>query len=196
MTIIAGIVSDEGIYVGTDSLWGFDSNYSRPLRDKFLRIPESEMVIAGAGSECSSQAMEELLRLDESAHYLKATKQSEVLKLGRALLDHLKELGVGGSKENEMPSHEFNFIIAVPGKLFTLEQDYTAMEWGDYIALGSGSTICESAIWAALKCGSEPKAALKLGLKAACKFVPNCGGPIKIRLVSPPGTSSDTPQPS
>ncbi len=200
MTIIAGVVDKDCVYLGTDSLISFGSDYGRCnySTGKFLDLPTDDLVIASAGAVSYGQIFEEILRQDESTHLLTVEEKYDVQKLARLLYERVRELGVGDSENNKLPDHEGCFLVVSKdaNKIWAMDGDYAITEWDTYIALGSGSTVCESVIWAALECDQKPLDALILGLKASIEFTPNCGGKIHIKQVSQTDTSSGTPQPS
>lgn len=187
MTILAGIVSENAVYIGTDSLWLWDTGYIKEIPGgKFLDIPDEDVLIVGCGQEGNSQALEELLRNKTHKHLLDIETKYDVQILARSLYEHLKDLGVGSAKENELPNNEAGYLIAVAGipKIWLIDEDYSVLEFSDHIVLGSGSMFAEAAMWVATEHQVPAYKTLELGLRAACKFSPTCGGELVIKEVS------------
>lgn len=182
MTILVGAVSDGAIHIGTDKLVTWSMEYCRPQAGGKFIYSDEELIVADSGTVRISQVFQNLLHNDENKHLLNIEDIKSVEKLANCLLEELKDLGVGPPNSNEMPSHEFGFMVASAqtGKLYTINNDYSVEEWDSYVAMGSGSVIAESAMYALRQAGIIERKAVQIALETACARHPFCGGGVEL----------------
>lgn len=182
MTVLVGAVSEGVIHIGTDKLVTWSEDYCRPQAGGKFIYQDEDLVIADSGTVRISQTFENLVTDPSNKHLLNIEDIKSVEKLANILYDELKDLGVGVANNNEMPSHEFGFLLASgqTGKLYTINNDYAVEEWDSYVSMGSGSVIAEAAMFALLKAGVIERKAVQIALETACARHPFCGGGVEL----------------
>lgn len=187
MTILAGIVGKNEVYIGTDSLISWGANYARPGNTgKFIETPNKDLIIAYCGSIKISQILHYVLNENENKYLLDAKDYKGIKKWSAALKEAMSEWGVGHPSENELPEHGHGFLIACKGirKIFEIDCDYAVIEYSDYAIQGSGFRYADGAIQALTQYDIDEKEILKVSIKAAINRDPHCGGKVHIRSVS------------
>ncbi len=85
--------------------------------------------------------------------------------------------------KNETARIVYSYImIAYQGQLFKMDSRYFIGEYKDnYIATGSGEEHAYGSLYSTEKFDITSKERVKLALEAACKYIPSCAKPLKIR---------------
>lgn len=188
MTIGIGAITKKSIIIGTDSLWTFNEEFVREHKtSKFLEIPpkyKSKVVIASSGQDRFTQIFERMLR--DSPDLLDIKDKFSVADLVNSLQAEITKNGIGEAGTNELPEHNLGFLLASAntGTLWAIESDYGVIEFDDYVGIGSGAYLGESAMLALSKAKITGRDAIKLALETVIELHPYCGGRIEIKEIS------------
>jgi len=182
MTILIGAVVDKHILIGADSLWTWSEDFVRESRvSKFIELPSNEILIATSGQDRFTQIFEKIISKD--SQILEVYSRKDVRKLVDAFYREVEKYGIGESENNQLPDHELGFLVAskYTNRLWTVESDYSVQEYDDYVCMGSGSFLGESAMRTLMKTGITGKQAIYTAIETVCELHPFCGGRIEIR---------------
>lgn len=186
MTIIAGVVTNRYIFVGTDSAVSWSRTFVRPREDgKFLELPTNKVIIAWSGEYKFASVLQNILQDEKNAHLLQIEMQKDVEDLAALLLANVQEQNIGSSAENSFPDHEMGFVVAssLAPKLWTIESSYEVNEYSNYVSAGSGFDKAECAFYALEQAKVFGRKALEIAIETACERDPYCGGDVYIRKV-------------
>ena len=108
-----------------------------------------------------------------------------VMELAEAFHREVNRCGVGESDNNQLPDHEFSFMLAskYTDRLWTLESDYSIGEYDDYVCGGSGSFLAEGAMRSLAKHKILGEEAVRTAIETTNELHPYCGGKIEIRSI-------------
>ena len=185
MTILIGAIVDGYAYLGADSLITWDDNFVRDSKgSKFLDLPTNDVLIATSGQDRFTQILENIIETEEDPQKLLEIKnRGDVKNLARLLYKEVDKLGVGEAENNELPSHEFGFLIIskYADRIWALDSDYSVQEFDDYICAGAAAFLGESSMRTLGKCRIFGKEAIYTAIETVSELHPYCGGRIEIR---------------
>ena len=69
-------------------------------------------------------------------------------------------------------------IVTWNGRLFTVQSDLAILESRGFAAIGSGYQVALGAMHAAKAMGANAEKGVKEGVRAACKIISSCAGPV------------------
>lgn len=179
MTIIAGIVDADSVWMGSDGRTSNGAQVSSLLKSKLIgrAVGKRPLVIGVAGS----------LRVAQIIEYLPLPKvgwrpdvYSFMLGLAEMLRVELRERGAGVEANGEQWG-DFEVLAAFYGRLFFIQSDYSVIEKGSYWAIGSGAPYALGALIASGNAQTDER--LQQALAAAAEFDPHCGRPFFINVV-------------
>lgn len=184
MTIIIGAIHQGHIYVGTDSLWTWDEHFVRVHKtSKFAEFSDDNVLVATSGHDKFTLILEKAIRAEPELLEFKDKKG--VLQLVDAVHELAQKHGVGEPETNSLPNHDLGFLLASTNsnRLWAVESDYGVTEFEDYVCMGSGAFLGESAMRALSKQGIHGEAAVRTAIESVNELHPYCGGPIEIRTL-------------
>jgi len=188
MTIAIGTVTSKSIIVGTDTLWGWNEEFVRDHKtSKFLEVPadyKNKLLISTSGQDKFTQIFEKLIRSD--GHLLDFKDRFGLIELVDALQAEVSKHGIGDPENDTLPDHDFGFLIASINtkSLWVLDGDYSINEFDDFVCIGSGTFLGESAMHALSKVGITGKQAVEVAIDTCCQLHPFCGGRIEVREIN------------
>lgn len=188
MTICIASITKNSLTVGTDSLWSWGEDFVRDHKtSKFVELPDkykSKLLIATAGQDKFTQIFEKLLRFEESL--LDFKNRTGLIDLVEALQAEIVKHGIGEPEANALPEHDLEFLIASANtkSLWTIGSDYAINEFDDFICIGSGTFLGESAMHALNLVNVVGKRAVETALRTTMALHPMCGGREEIREIS------------
>ncbi len=170
MTCIVALQTDTGVYLGTDSAFGDESETDLLDRPKFT--VHSRHVIATSGA----------LRAGQIAEAVKITKkqrsnENDLDFLLRALAGPIRDaIKDDGSK----PS--FGTLIIYKGQIYALTDDFGIIRSVyKYDAIGSGAPLARGFLAGSEGLELEPADRVERALKASARHDPNVRKPFTIR---------------
>ena len=151
MTIIVGMLDEKQVVIGTDSLYTWEEGFVKPHGSKFVPMPkefDGKVIVASSGQEKFSQIFERIAK--EIPKLLNFTDRYSLMKLAEKIRTTAADMGVGDAEDNNLPEHDLGFLIASKNtkKLWTIDSDYSVGEYDNYVCVGSGYIVAESAILA------------------------------------------------
>lgn len=193
MTCIVGIVSQNGVLLGADSLASSGSVKEEALTPKLTGIVVSQAVddhksvpIKLGIGYTSSYRMGDLLKYsfdppdiekDQDANeYLVKLFIPELI----ACFDkhHFTKTSSGVKEGGE-------FLVALKNRLFIVQSDFSVLEpSAGYSSVGSGSTVALGALYACNAVNTPVSDAMSIVLAAASEFTTSVGGRISTLLVT------------
>ena len=194
MTIIVAMIDETGATIGTDSLYTWEEGFAKSQGHKFIQLPsecEGRVIVASAGQEKFSQIFERMAR--DAPKLLEFSDRYGLMKLAGKLFAEVGKLGVGDAEDNNLPDHDLGFVIATATskKIWTIDADYSVGEHDQYLCIGSGYILAESAM-KTLTCpdlnihwGDKPNTArmVRLVVDITSSLHPYCGGGTHIRQI-------------
>lgn len=187
MTIAIGTITLTSIIVGTDSLIMWDDNFVRDHKtSKFLELPakfKNKLLIATAGQDKFTQIFEKLVRSED--HFLDFKDRIGVVELIDALQAEIIKHGIGDAEANQLPEHDLAFLIASANtrSLWIVDSDYGISEFEDFVSIGAGMFLGESAMLALSKVNITGKKAIEIAVDVVKSLHPMCGGRTDIREI-------------
>jgi len=179
MTCVCGIRTENGVWIGADSIVTYPWYGHRRMRGVkvFRRIMsnEEQFVIGSCGSPRMLQLLQYQLNLTETA------TQSGIAYMVTEFVEVVRELfknaGVAKVENNEESGGLF--LAAYDGALYRIDSDYQVMEMEDgMMAIGSGDDWALGAMKA--REDLEPEARIRCGLETASYFTGTVGPPFVI----------------
>lgn len=184
MTIIIGTIYQGTVYMGTDSLWTWDDHFVRVHKSsKFADFSDDNVLVATSGHDKFTLLLEKAIRSEP--RLLEFKDKKGVIQLVDAIQDLAHKHGVGEPEANSLPNHDLGFLMASvrTNKLWAVESDYGVTEFDDYVCMGIGSHLGESAMRALSKQGIHGEVAVRTAIETVNELHPYCGGPIEIRTL-------------
>lgn len=181
MTVIAAVVTDKAIHIGTDCQVAWGMNFVRPINQgKFIDVADKDTVVAFCGNCRFEDIFQNMVREKEHSHLFPIKRRKDVVALASLFYECVKENGAGDAVDDCLPHHSFAFIVvsSYTKSIWVIEGDYSVTAYLDYVSHGSGSIVCESALYALGLVKISGLRALKVGLQAACDRTPFCDGPL------------------
>lgn len=180
MTIIVGLITNEGIYVGFDSM---ASNQIDCNIFAYEKVIERQGVLIGV-SASSCKAIN-LIR-----HSLIMPKRGinqgvdEYIYVD--LLSGIKECLVNANYAEIINNHvsaDINLLIAYKGRLFCMTEDLGIVEYkSSYICVGSGRPYAEASLYTSAKTDLPPKTRVELAIECSNEFMLNTNDDITIKF--------------
>lgn len=173
MTVIAGIVTDDGVVIAADRM--LSSCYHKS--DSGPKIFEREgWAYGNTGSIREIQIFESLTK-DR-----RVKTRDDVLKLASDLHEEVKKLGPSKTDHDGTGSFNSEFLIATPEGLFCLAKDFGVTECRHFEASGIGYEYALGVIQDGYG-KRDPVELIKAAIEAANALNPHCGGgPDIVRL--------------
>ena len=173
MTVIAGVVDGDHVYIGGDSA-GI-SGWDLTVRKDPKVFRNGRFVMGFTTSFRMGQLLRYSLTPPEQPNGMDAHEYMSTLFVD-AVRDCLKQGGYAG-KENEV-EHAGTFLVGFDGRLFCVNNDYQVGEAADRInAIGCGDQVALGAMWASQK---DAEGRLRDGLDAAERFSAGVRGPFVV----------------
>jgi 20S proteasome alpha/beta subunit len=169
VTIIAGIVTCDGVVLGADRM---ASSCNRKQDSGPKVFARDGWAFAVTGSVRSLQIMETVSK------GRKIATREDVIALANALYEALKENGLGLAAGGELPEFDTNFLIATPEGLFTLYNDFSVIEEREgFAASGIGYEYALGVLLDGIESGPADGVDLvRRAIRAANALNPHCGG--------------------
>lgn len=176
MTCIIGLKDNNRIVMGSDS---------RTMSGNFIfnstgnKIIEFENITIGFCGSCrisdvinSSFVMPDHPSGKSDLQYM----QSNFINAIRECLESAKASSVEENNTSSMDKSAL--LILYHDKFYTVECDYSILEYSDFVAIGSGSDFALGAL--EVTKDLEPEIRVTKALEAACKFNAGCAPPFQI----------------
>jgi hypothetical protein len=163
MTVIAGLVTDAGVFLGADRMLSNCSHKS----DSGPKIFERDgWAYANTGSV---RTMEKLTK-DK-----KLITRADVIDLSCSLYHELKTNGLGSAAERQMPQCDSDFLVGTVEGLFCIQADFGVNEYKNFHASGIGYEYALGVLHDGY--GSvKPVELVSRAIAAANALNPHCGG--------------------
>jgi len=179
MTIIVGLITDEGIYVGFDSLV-FDG-WSTAILAEDKAIEHKDLIIGTAG-HCRAHS---LLKYSLIWPERKVT-QSIHDYIYKDLHESIKTCLVSGNYAKILDnriSMDSYLLIAYQGHLFYLGNDFGIVERkAPYLSIGSGYLHAQASLYTSEKTDLTPEERIKLAIECSNEFVMSTNNDITIKF--------------
>lgn len=167
MTVIAGVVSKDGVVIGADRMM---SNCSYK-GDSGPKVFEREgWAFANTGDVRTKQIFEKVTKGK------KITCRDDAIEVAEEFYKELKEKGLGNAKDSDMPRCANCFLIATPTELFSLESNFAIYEHKNFLAHGIGMEYAMGVLHDGYGPDMDAVALVSRAIKAACALNPHCGG--------------------
>lgn len=179
MTCIVGIVNNDNVYIGGDSLGS--STYNKSVRKDAKVFRKGKFLIGFT----SSYRMGQLMMSDAFNLRKQNDNEDEFMYMINAFIPALQKLfdkgGFGRQESGEKSGG--TFLIGYKNRLFKIQDDYQVSETIDnYDACGSGQDFALGAL-AVINNKISPEEKIKLALETAEKFSPSVGRPFIIKTL-------------
>lgn len=178
MTCIVGVIADDGVYMGGDSLASEPTSMDKYPLKGMSKVFHNGPLLIGV---CGSLRMAQLLR-----YSLKIPQRSKVMsdhefmatKFIHAVRRCFKDGGFGKMPEGE-DNEGGNFIVGYRGGLYTIYVDFQVNEWAwNYAAIGSGGNYALGSLF--MTEGVKPEQRIISALEAATHFNAGVSPPFEI----------------
>lgn len=170
MTCIVGLVEDETIFMGCDSM--VTTGYTTQLLTLKKVFRNRDMLIGFSGSVRMCNLLQYAFTIPEHPDYMSIETYLTTSFID-ALRTLLKDTG-NATKTNEQEQSLGYFLLGYKKRLFTIGSDYSLIEVMEgYNSVGSGSEIALGAMFATQHSDIKPKKRIELALKAATHY---CNG--------------------
>jgi ATP-dependent protease HslVU (ClpYQ) peptidase subunit len=184
MTCIIGLVHEDTIYMGGDSaLTDTDNMTQRVMADQKVFVKDS-MIIGCCSSLRVMQLLEHSLQLPDQG-----SRQSDIEYLVLDFMDAVRTvLKDKGSlkKENELETHDAQFLIGYNGVIYTVEEDYQMYQCTEsWAAVGSGSDLALGAMYALRNVSMTPEEKIRVALEAAASYNATVRAPFYVLKLEP-----------
>lgn len=177
MTCIVGIKTEDGIWMGADSL-GSTSSFKVNREDTKL-FTNGYYTIGYTSSFRMGQLLQYHLSVGEPTPGV-SNHEHMVTKFVPAVRALFKEHGYGSGSDDEGGT----FIVAYNGDLFEIECDFqVGVHRTGIYAVGSGSEVAYGALYASRFLGLGEESSCKLALEAAEHYVPSVQGPFTVEKI-------------
>lgn len=185
MTVIVGLIDNETVYMGADTLMvnGFDTSHLAPSVPKvFHRGP---FLIGVTGMLRALQLVQ--FRLNP---VIETKPGGDIEFMVTDFVDELRRvLKEGGSAHEENGIEHTGdrddysrFLVGYRGHLYNVGPDYHVREsTDDFAAIGSGEDFALGSLHSTQ--GINPESRVTLAIEAAMRFNAGCGGDVRIELL-------------
>ena len=160
MSCAIGLITTDGIWIGTDSAATTSEGEKRPiLAEKLFR--NKNLLIAYVGSVRGGQIL----------HKEQFKPPSNIYKLPDAIIEQCKEKGsLSINAEDQTNCHLCNYLVACKDGLYEVLADFQINKIPEYTAVGSGSSHAFGSLFTTGKSNLNPEQRVKLALTAAANF--------------------------
>ena len=179
MTVIVGLITKKGVYIGADSL-GSNGSTGRAYKNKKI-FTRDEFLIGVCGSYRVSQVLQYNLSIpsrtvkQSTDEYLHGTFSTSVRN---CLKEHCAAKIAYG-----VPKMGGDFLFAYEGRLFIMQNDFSILETKtDYHATGSGGGHAEASLYTSQNSKFDAKTRVKLAIECANDFVIGVNNDINIEF--------------
>lgn len=183
MTCIVGIVTEDGVILGADTLWAAGLYWAETSAvPKVFTIELCSGEKIGIGFAGQPRVMQILIHcvdwLNLGSWPQHGSEQAWIVSaaipaMRRALDEH------GAKPDDDSESVEAQFLFAVNGRLFEIQSKWQVFEGVNrYGAIGSGGPYALGSL-ATVGIG-EPKSRVLAALEAAARFTPNVAPPFTV----------------
>ena len=161
MSCAIGLVTKDGIWIGTDSAATTNEGEKRPIEvEKVFR--KGNFLIAYIGSVRGGQIV-------NSKDFKCPT---DIFKLPDAIMELCREKGcLAINPEDQTNSHLCNYLVACKSGLYEILVDFQMNRISNYTAIGSGTSYAFGSLFTTSKSKNlTPEQKVKLALSAASFF--------------------------
>ena len=178
MTCIVGLISNNKLYMGSDSQCTNGNQILPTSREKIFTI--GNLTLGTAGDVRFNNIIK--YYLDVPYHH---NDISDMEYICTEFLGNLRSAieGQKFSEEKDNVSSIPNYcelLVAYKNTLYAIWYDYSVVDFSEYYAIGSGSDFALGSLETTKQLGIDPKERIELALGAACKFNVNCALPFNI----------------
>lgn len=184
MTCIVGLIHDDSIYMGADSLVTYGYAGRSLSLDSRKIFKKDDFLIGVSGRMRAAQLIR--YRFEPPKRY----PDKETLEyLSIEFMDALRKALKGGGhaqKEDEEERFTGYFLIGYQGRLFTIYGDYSVSSHKElYEAIGCGEEFALGSLYSSQMMSiTDPEARIRAALSAAEKFSTGVQGPFQIEVLS------------
>ncbi len=164
MTCIVGLVQDDKVYIGGDSL-GADENGGTLINAEAKVFRSGAFLIGKSGSMRMGQIMRHVFKLPEyNTHDL---DKKDAISCYMATL-FVQEMKACFDKLEYKEEEKGALLVGFQGRLFKISADNFQVEEdiGGYNAIGIGHEIAKGSLWTTRGMDMPPESRLELALKA------------------------------
>lgn len=178
MTCIVGLIHNDAIYLGSESLTGIDS---RIIPTTHSKVFSRNNILFGI---CGDTRYNDIIkyRLDIPYHREDKTNMEYLCTDFVNNLRQTLEEAKYSNEENMVSSvpYQSTLILGYKNKLYCIFYDYAVLEFNDFYAIRSGSDYALGSLETTKNLNISPKDRIELALRAACRFDKGCGEPFNI----------------
>jgi len=179
MTIIVGLITDEGVYMGCDSLGSRELTAQSMTNAKI--IEKDDLMIGFSGHPRANN----LLKYSLDPPKRKVIQSIEEY-IHKDLLESIKKCMISGNYAklvNNKVDMESRFLISYQGRLFELETNFSIIEYKDsYVCIGSGFYHAQASLYTSEKTDLTPEERIKLAIECSNEFVMSTNNDITIKF--------------
>jgi len=172
MSCVVGLLKSGKLYMGSDGRATTDEGEKRPIVATKL-FWNNEFLIGFAGSVRTGQLLKpEYFKVPDS-----------ISDLPDSIIQHLGSKGSLATSDDQLAMQNCNVLIGFEGKLYEILSDFQLNEvYGDFLAVGSGSSYAMGSLYTSKRVKSGEKRVLT-ALKTASYFDSACGPPYTIEVM-------------
>jgi len=160
MSCAIGIISKDGIWIGTDSAATTIDGEKRPIiAEKMFR--KENFLIGYIGSVRGGQILK--------SKDFKCPQN--ILNLPDAIMECCREKGcLAINAEDQTNGHLCNYLVACKNGLYEILVDFQINQIAEYTSIGSGSCYAFGSLFTTSKSNLNPQQRIKLALNTAAYF--------------------------
>lgn len=177
MTCVIGYKTDNGVYIGGDTL--ASNGYLNTIRQDGKVFERGEFLIGFSGSYRVGQLLRYKLNVPEQP-----SDMDDYEYMVTFFIDSVRELfaenGVMGKDDNDTDKGGL-FLVAYHRELYSVDYDFqVGIPAYGYDAIGSGAEVALGAMYVLNDFGLEPEEKISRAILAASELTPFVGGDITI----------------
>lgn len=179
MTIVIGIATPEGVYIGSDSA---SSNSYITYETSAPKVFTKENLLFGvSGTWRFAQVLRHETSIPKQT-YGQSDEQYLFVDVIGALRKSLKKAGVVIVRSGLESTDGSYALVGYKDKLYGLESDFSLHPKEPFGAIGAGVMYALGSLHTTEKLSLTSRKRITIGLQAACKFSPTCGGKLIIKF--------------
>lgn len=179
MTCVVALEHSGVVYLGSDSFLGDAFIRDQISRPKFFQKGD-RFVVAFAGGLRGAQIVEHGLKFRK----MKKNEDEEaflVTEVSKKIQAAFSKAGANIKDEGSVDTHDADFLIALNGKIFIIQDDYSVIRSRHgFASIGAGQDFALGALASLEKYVTDPRMKIELALKAAADLSPQVCGPFHI----------------
>lgn len=179
MTCIAGIIEEDKIWMGCDTL---RSSGSAKFRADTKIVKKDKMILGFSGRVRDIQLIRFGFEIPEQPDDMDDYEYMATV-FSSAIRERLKEAGASTITKNEETA-ALRALVGYKGRLYKLDSDFCVMRIeNDYFATGSGEYHAMGSLYSTENFYMTSEERITLALKTAEKFINSVGGPFIVEYL-------------